>query len=262
MRTSSIIGRVAILGAGAVLVWRCVLALPGDTAGPDTARHLLQGTLISAGVVVLLALLLRLDRRGLPDVGMGPFPANARAFLLGVGLWALPALAGAAACVGLGWASISLESSVTAVLAALPPLALGVFLFEAFPEELILRGYVQGLVGRRYAAWVALLAQMLVFVLFAWAVGALYSTEQWMLIPGLALILGYARAVSGNVWCCIGIHLAWMTTAQLLSPAHGHAVVQGMQTLQFIAFALLPSMTIGIVLPLLRPTFDWRRTMA
>lgn len=33
----------------------------------------------------------------------------------------------------------------------------------------------------------------------------------------------------------------------------------GMQTLQFVAFVLLPSATIGIVLGVLRPHFDWRR---
>ena len=262
MRLPAIMSRLALLGVGIILLWRCVLALPGDSPGPDSARHLLQGALISAGVLAILALLLRYDRRGLPDIGFGTRSANVRAFLLGMGLWMLPALLGAALCVGMGWISVSRLSSVPAIVSALPPLALGVFLFEAFPEELALRGYAQTLVGKRHAAWIALLVQALLFVLFAWAVGALYSMEQWMFIPGFALILGYARAVSGNVWSCIGIHTAWMTTAQLLSPAHGHVAVEGMQTLQFFAFALLPSMTIGIVLPLLKPTFDWRRPMA
>lgn len=257
MPIAPIVLRLALLLAGIVLLWRGVLAIPGDGSGYRIGHHLLQGALISTGVLALVFLLLGRDRLPWRDAGFGSLPANARAFLLGAGLWLLPALLGIALCAGLDWVSISPVSTSSAILAAVLPLALGVFLIEAFPEELALRGYAQTLVGRRYAAWIALLVQMLLFVAFAWAVGALDSTQQWMFIPGLALILGFARAVSGNVWTCIGIHTAWMTTTQLLP----HFSVTGLQTLLFLAFTLLPSMTIGIVLPLRNPEFDWRKPM-
>ncbi len=253
--------RLALLLTGIIVLWRGALALPGAQDGYHVGRHLLQGGLVCAGVVLLVHALLRRDGRTWREAGFASLPANLRAFASGAALWLLPALAGGALCLALGWSTISLVSSPMAILAAVPPLALGVLLFEAFPEELAIRGYAQGLVGRRHAAWVALLAQMLLFVAFAWAVGALSSTRQWMFLPGFALILGYARALSGNVWTSIGVHAAWMTTAQLLSPGHGHVSVTGMQTLQFLAFALLPSMAIGIVLPLRNPSFDWRRPM-
>lgn len=256
MPWSTLALRLGLVAIAIVGIWRGALALFGGDAGYDPATHLLRGALISAAVLALVFLLLRLDRLRWRDIGHHAVGANLRAFALGAGLWLVPALLGTAACVALGWASIALLSTPSAMLAALLPLALGVFLVEAFPEELAVRGYAQGLLARRTAQWVALLLQMLLFVAFAWAVGAMSSPQQWMFLPGFALILGYARALTGNVWTGMGVHTAWMTTTQLL---HGHAAVDGLQTLQFVAFVLLPSATIGIVLGVLRPHFDWRR---
>lgn len=259
MRTSITLAvRLALLAAGSVLVWRSVLAFADDH---DPRTRLLAGLAISTAVFALVAALLRMDRLSWRDIGVHGFAANLRAFALGAGLWLLPALLGMIVCVSLGWASVTVLSAPSAIAVSLPPLALSVFLVEALPEELAMRGYAQGLVGRHAAAWLALLAQVLLFTAFAWAVGALGSLQQWLFIPGLALILGYARALTGNVWTGIGIHFAWMTTTQGLSPAQGHFAVDGIQTLQFLAFALLPSATIGTVLGLRHPGFDWRRRM-
>ena len=257
MRTYAALAlRLALLAAGLVLVWRITLSIAYQ-GGRDTASHLGAGLAISVATAALVYALLRLDRLSWRDVGVGNFAANLRAFALGAGLWLAPALAGVALCVALGWTSISLRSppAAAAMAMALLPLALGVFLVEALPEELALRGYAQGLVGRQAPAWVALLAQALLFTAFAWAVGALDSLQQWLFIPGLALILGYARALTGSVWTGIGIHATWMTAQQWMSL---HCSVAGMQTLQFLAFALLPSATLGIALGLRHPHFDWR----
>lgn len=251
--------RLGLLGVAIVATWYAALSVPGVDGLPAVATRTLQGALISASVLAIVFLLLRRDRLPWRDIGIRDAAANLRAFALGAGLWLAPALAGAALCVAMGWTTFSLQTTPMALLAALLPLALAVFLIEAFPEELALRGYAQGLVMRKAAPWVALLLQAALFVAFAWAVGALYSPQQWMFLPGLALILGYARALGGNVWTSIGVHAAWMTTTQLLAPQAGHVAVEGLQTLQFVAFALLPSATLGIVLGLLNPGFDWRR---
>ena len=131
----------------------------------------------------------------------------------------------------------------------------GVFLVEALPEELAVRGYAQGVAARRLTAWAALLVQVALFTGFAWAVGALASFQQWLFIPSFALILGYVRAVTGNVWTSIGVHTAWMTVQQWLAL---HADADGLQALQFVAFALLPSAALGTVLGLRHPHVDWR----
>lgn len=246
--------RVAIAVTAIVAVWRGSSLVFGG--GHDPELHLLRGTTASVLVLAVVAFLLRLDHLPWSVTGHQALRTNLRAFALGAALWLLPALAGMAACVAFGWSSVDLQSSPGTLLAALPLLALGVFLFEAFPEELVMRGYVQGLLERRTAQWIALLIQAALFTLFAWAAGALDTAQQWMFIPCLALILGYVRALTGNVWAGMGVHAAWMTTAQLVSH---HFAVEGQQAMQFVAFALLPSATIGAVLGMLRPDFRWRK---
>ncbi len=248
--------RLVPFAAALVLLWRLALGLPSLEHGALLQR-VAQGALVSIGVVALMAVLLRRDRLGWRVAGWpdraGQIPP---AFAAGAALWLLPAAAGVALCVSLGWVTLSPVAAPADLAMTLPAVALAVLLIEALPEELALRGYVQGLLQRRTAPWIALLAQVAVFVAFAWAAGALGTTQQWMFVPGLGLILGYARALSGQVWTCIGIHWAWITTTQWLLAGFE---VGGAQTLLFVAFALLPSMAIGIVLGLRRPDFDWRR---
>ncbi|MGY1529979.1 CPBP family intramembrane glutamic endopeptidase [Luteimonas sp. A649] len=248
--------RVAILLCVMAACWRFGMPL---STGRGTGGHVLLGLALSAVVLATVLLLARRERLAARMLGHHSAGANARAFFLGIALWTLPAAIGLALCTAAGWTTVAVHASPTEVLAAIPVAALGVFLVEAFPEELVFRGYIQGRVGRTRAAWVALLVQAALFIAFAWAVGALASLQQWMFLPGLALILGYARAVGGSVWLAMGVHTAWMTaTALLLSPQHGVATVGGVETLQFIAFALLPSATIGTVLGIRAPGFSWR----
>lgn len=253
MQLLPLIVRLAVLGAGMVALWSLVLALQVLPGSPMFGR-LLQGVLVSAGVVLMVSLLLRRDRLDMADIGIARLSTNIHAFLFGAGLWLLPALVGLALCVVMGWVSIALDSSATTIAPTMLLLIATVFLIEAFPEELAFRGYVQSLIWQRYAAWIALLLQAGIFVAFAWAVGAMHSAQQWSFIPGFALILGFARMVSGNVWTAIGIHTGWMTATQALN---GYATVENLGTLLFLAFTLLPSITIGIVLPMRNPAFKW-----
>lgn len=259
MPWSKLILRLGAVTIAVILIWRGALALVGYTGGYDPAGQLLIGAIISTAVLALVFLALRLDRLPWHTVGVHAAGTNLSAFALGAGLWLLPALLGTALCVALGWSSITLHSTPAAVLAAVPPLAVGVFLVEAFPEELAVRGYLQSMVARRAAQWVALLVQMALFVTFAWAVGALGSMQQWMFIPGFGLILGIVRAMAGSVWASMGVHFAWMTTTQLLN---GHASVDGLQTLLFVAFTLLPSATLAAFFSLRRPDFRWTARQA
>lgn len=259
MGSIALLLRLALFAAALALLWRLVLDLPGLPGLPPqpTVQHIVQGGVASLGVFALVAVLRRRDRLDWRVVGWPQRAACAlRGFATGAALWLLPAAAGVGLCLSLGWSTLSPVAGPVRLAMALPLVALAAFLLEALPEELALRGYVQGLVGRRAAAWVALLAQLAVFVAFAWSVGALATPQQWMFVPGLGLILGYARALSGQVWTCIGIHWAWMTATQWLLAGFE---VGGAQALLFVAFALLPSATIGLVLGLRRPDFDWRR---
>ncbi|MDH5833822.1 CPBP family intramembrane glutamic endopeptidase [Luteimonas kalidii] len=258
MSPTVVLLRLVLLVAGMLLVWRTTLSVLPYEAGRNASVHMTAGVLISAGVLGLLVVLKRLDGLSWREMGSGGAHRNLRAFALGAGLWLLPAAAGTALCIALGWSTLDLRSPGAHVAWTLPALALGVFLVEALPEELAVRGYAQGLAVRALPPWASLLLQVVVFTAFAWGVGALGSVQQWLFIPALALILGYARALTGSTWTGIGVHTAWMTSQQWLA---ANAEAQGMQTLQFVAFALLPSATLGAVLGMRHPEFDWRRAM-
>ncbi|MGY0612329.1 CPBP family intramembrane glutamic endopeptidase [Luteimonas sp. A501] len=248
--------RLAVLMAVVLTCWRTgVTVLPGSA--PESRIALGAG--LSCAVLITVLLLARFDRLPRAVLGHHGAAANARAFLLGVALWLVPALIGIGLCVALGWATVSLRASPGECLGTLALVGLAVFLVEAFPEELAMRGYVQGMLGTRFPPWVALLLQAALFLGFAWALGAMSTPSQQMLLPGFALILGYARAVGGSVWVPMGVHAAWMTTTQAMSPGYGLVVVEGLQALQFIAFALLPSAAIGSVLAIRAPGFSWTR---
>ena len=242
-----------VLPAVAFAVLLRLMARVDDGAwGP--AGVLLAGLLLSTAVLALVAWLRRREGLGWDAIGHHCAGRNLRAFALGAGLWLVPAAIGIALCSALGWSSISFRTPAVEVLAALPLLVFSVLLVEALPEELAVRGWAQGLAARRYPQWAALLLQAALFVAMAWLAGAMQSAEQWMFLPGFALILGYVRALSDSVWASIGVHFAWMATSQLIN---GHAAVEGMAMLQFVAFALLPSATLGAVLGMMRPDFRW-----
>jgi len=85
----------------------------------------------------------------------------------------------------------------------------------------------------------------------------MYSVEQLQFIPGFAIILGVLRAISGNMWTSIGFHTAIMAATQILGPIHGHFDVDGMFTLQFFAFILLPSVIGTTVLSFIYSSHNW-----
>src|SRR5690554_3159226 len=171
MSRTGIALRICAFAAALVFIWKGTLPLMVAAGGGPL--RLAAGALIAGAVLAVVLLALRMDRLGLRAIGHRGAAAGLRKFLAGMALWLLPALAGTALCLAMGWASIRLESPPATVLAALPALALGVLLVEAFPEELAFRGYLQGLLARRTAQWIALLVQGALFVVFAWAIGAL-----------------------------------------------------------------------------------------
>ncbi|MBD9369175.1 CPBP family intramembrane glutamic endopeptidase [Xanthomonas sp. XNM01] len=255
MRGTQLIWRSLVALAAAWALW--MLALPLAGPGHGLGGRLLSGGVLAAGALALVAGLLHRDRIPWSRIGMAGAAASARAFALGLCLWLLPAAAGMALCLGLGIAQIAPLAPFAEIWPRLALLMLAVFLTEALPEEVIWRGYLQGLFGSRMPQWAALLLQALAFVGFAYEIGALHDARQWMFLPGFALILGGLRAMSGTPWTAIGFHTAMMAATQLLTGQQTPFAVQGMQTLQFLAFILLPSASAGVVLGLLHPHFRW-----
>lgn len=237
--------RVGAVCLAAVAIWTLGLSWLPPAAAP--AQRLLAGAIISTLVLGLLACALRVERHGTGLLGLGQAADAAKGALAGAGLWLLTALPATALLVGTGVASVDMHSTWSEALASLALLVPAVLLIEALPEELLFRGYLQGTLARKLSPWLAVIAQALLFVAFAWAIGATAAPGQWSFLPGFALILGGLRLMGGNLGWPLGFHAALMIATQWLL-AHGHFKVGNAMAIQMLAFVVLPSAAYGVVL--------------
>lgn len=88
----------------------------------------------------------------------------------------------------------------------------GIILYAlvAINEELVSRGYIQGLVRRRFGITVAIVVTSLIFA--ALHLGNAHVFETPFSIINLFLVgvlLGLTREVTGGLWVPIGIHFTW-----------------------------------------------------
>lgn len=250
--------RLAVVLAATLLIWPGVAWLSTHVyAGlPQLARHAANALVVSVLAVPLVVAARRhLDRRpwsGLRLTGVrdGWWPLVAGALT-----WLVPALAGIALCVALGWVHITVADPAQ-VLRAVALLTVLVFVFEALPEELVFRGYVQRNLTTAMAPWLAVLVQALLFTVFGavlWAVSSGWETVPGRagLFLGMGVVLGCLRVITRNLWGCVGYHLAFQVTTQLLLTGHYAEIdVRGAETLTLVSFggALLLSTTVASLL--------------
>lgn len=251
---------IAVLGS-AIIIWNFIAYLSETFMGEryNSLNHFIIALITTILTIILLQLLVKIDKISWKDLGQTTFKTNVSSFLLGFFLWTIPATLGLFACLMLGWVEITAYTDFNYLLLSILILFITVFFIEALPEELIFRGYVYRYLNTVLPHWGTIILQALLFTLFAYFIGAIYSVEQLQFIPGFAIILGVFRAISGSVWTSIGFHVAIMTAMQILGPVHGHFDVTGTFTLQFIAFILLPSVVGATVLSFINSNHDWNQ---
>lgn len=84
------------------------------------------------------------------------------------------------------------------------------FVFVAVNEELLTRGYVQGLIRHHYGPWPAIIVTSLIFSSMHLANDNILQNPIPLLELFLAgILLGIAREASGSLWAPIGLHLTW-----------------------------------------------------
>lgn len=261
MRLNKVIMRISIIVLLSVLIWKTTIYLHGILLGQEYNRIAHFGIALFTTVLSLAVIDItrRLDKASWKQTGMGEMRSNFTSFLIGTVLWIIPAAIGLIICMIAGWSEIVIISSVTQLLLNYFILYIIVFLIEAFPEELIMRGYIYSYLNALFPHWVVVVVQTLIFSLFAYFIGAMYSLEQIMFIPGFGFMLGYFRAKSGNVWTSIGFHAAIMTTTQILNPIHNTFSVTGVFAIQFFAFNLLPYVFGAVALEYIYPKHDWHK---
>lgn len=242
-----------------ILIWRLILYFNDIFSGEEYSStiHFFTGLAITILSFTLVNTALSANRISWKQLGMGDFGKNIISFLVGSFLWLIPAAIGLIIVLSIGWAEITVTSNLSQLLSRLLILYITVFLIEAFPEELIMRGYIYSHINAIFPHWKTVLIQTLIFSIFAYFVGAIYSLEQLLFIPGYGFMLGYIRAKSGNVWTTIGFHTAIMTASQIINPVHGHFDVNGIFAIRFFAFNLLPYILGAITLEYIYSNHNW-----
>ncbi|MCZ8521651.1 MULTISPECIES: CPBP family intramembrane glutamic endopeptidase [Paenibacillus] len=205
---------------------------------PRTGIQILLAVATTGVAVPLIYLLRRFaDRRPWSGLGLSPLPSGLPYLLLGAGL--LFAMAGVALLTGsaLGWLRVvAFHLPAATLLLILINLPIALF-YEALPEELAFRGYIYRNLNTRLPRWLALVLQVIFFVLAPVALIAVLAAAglaTWdaitfeyiltLVVFGTALQL--SRILSGNLWMCIGYHLAWLETVRYIVVPDSSAIVE------------------------------------
>ncbi len=260
MKIKSMFFKVSIVFFFSVLIWKIVLHFNELYSGDSYSSmiHFLTALGIAVLSFILIDIMRRIDKISWKNLGMGSISSNISSFFVGTMLWLIPATIGIVITLLAGWAEITILSSLNQILLSTIVLYAIVFLIEAFPEEIITRGYIYSYLNTIFPHWVTLILQTLLFTLFAYLVGAVYSIEQLLFIPGYGFMLGYFRSKSGNVWASIGFHVSIMTASQILNPVHGNFDVSGVFAIRFFAFNLLPYVLGAFALEYIYPKHNWK----
>ncbi|KOP69233.1 CAAX protease [Bacillus sp. FJAT-18019] len=208
-----------VTGLGLAVV---IATVAGSYEFPTLGLQILLAVVTTSVSVPLIYLLRRyVDQRPWSGLGLSSPPSGFRYFLLGIGLLAL--ITAAALLIGsaAGWLRIvAFHFPVATMLVILinTPIA---FFYEAFPEELTFRGYVFRNLNTLFPRWLALLLQVILFVLapiavtgFMVALGIgtwdLITVEYIVNLTAFGTVLQLCRILSNNLWMNIGFHLAWL----------------------------------------------------
>ncbi len=216
--------RLVVVFVAASAIW-ALLGWLNDTVyeGRLTIAVRLANAALISGLVLPMVVAARrfLDRRPWHGLALQHPRSGWRPFLIGVLAFLLPSALGLGVALATGWVSLRAHVPPGTILGWAVLLVVLVFFFEALPEELIFRGYLQRNLATVMAPWVAALVQAVLFAVFGTALWV--ATEGWgvlaergMLFLGMGVVLGLLRIQTGSVWTPIGFHLAFQVTAQSL----------------------------------------------
>lgn len=250
--------RVAIVWIAMLLIWS-LLAVARDViwgAGADgytLGGHVMSAVLTTALAVPVVILARRaMDRDSVGSLGLRLDRAAVSQFVIGATAFLVPSAIGFAIVLALGWVTITPIASWAEILAFVPLLVVLVFLYEALPEELAFRGYMQTNLATRLSYWTTIIVQAVLFSLWGTALWLFTSGElmldRLVIFFFMAFLLGILRATTGSVWTTIGFHVAFQTVAQLLlNTARGHFVIEGTDMMQLVALGIVPFSLAAII---------------
>lgn len=258
------------------LVWRVVLGWLSFVAAlglavvvtlaaqkygfPVLAQQIILAVVTSSIAVPLIYLLRRhADNRPWSGLRLSSLPSGLPYLLLGAGF--LSTMMGVALLAGTlaGWirvVDVHLPVETLLIILINIPIA---FFYEAFPEEVTFRGYLYSNLRTRFGKWLALLLQIVLFVsapvaLTAALVAAGVGTWDLITIDYIVNLLAFGTALqlcrifSGNLWMCIGFHLAWLEMVRFVIVPSDYALIEVEYLSPYGSYLVsLGSVIVGIV---------------
>jgi uncharacterized protein len=234
------------------LVWRIVLAWLGffgcllvvgvaiqtvTSWLPEVTSNAAASAGIAASALGLVWLLRRhIDRRPWSGIALTLHRAAIPHLLAGIVLAGVVSMVAAATTVQLGladwgWSADTTNDVATKGLAiTIILIALSTVLVQAFPEELVFRGYIYANLGETLPLWVTVVSSSLIFGsmhLFS-NQGATTVAEQVIYAlsaTGFGLMLAVCRTVSGTLWLGIGFHCGFDVCNNRLTTMHHGAFI-------------------------------------
>lgn len=157
--------------------------------GYNSIIHFCTAFGIAAVSYLLIACMRRKDKLSWEEIGISKPGKNIHSFVLGTLLWLIPACIGLFICLITGWVKLTALMNLQQSLLRVLILYVIVFFMEAFPEELIFRGYYYSRIHVISSHFVTILIQTVLFTAFAFLIGSINSLEQLLFLPGYAIIL-------------------------------------------------------------------------
>lgn len=262
-RRLGLLWRLAIVLVAGSFVWLGILYVDRTFfgSGYDRLGHVTSAVLATVLTVPTVVLARRfLDRRPVAGLGLPPLGEGWRSLALGMGCYLIPAAAALALALALGRVEIAVDAPIGELVAFLVGLLAIVLLFEALPEELVFRGYVYHNLNTAVPRWAAVGGQAVLFALWGVAIGAAPTIDRIVFLASIAIIIGVIRVMTGDVWACIGFHLAFQTVQQGFGGSWmGDRIVSSSpQTLESIVLGLAPLVLAPFLLTLfVRDPTDW-----
>lgn len=194
--------------------------------------NLLQGLIFSGVMVPVIWFLTKKYYKELTElVGFSSISKSFKFFILGFGLILFPMILTLFMTEFMGWGDVQMNDANSAWYAILVIL-LGVFLFEALPEELIFRGYIFTKLNTTYKKWMAAFVTVILFVLLPVLMvpiqqgifGMDINLNGQNQVSGSYLVtmlffgsfVQYLRIITNSVWTGIGFHLAFVGIDRLI----------------------------------------------
>ena len=257
--------RIGLVLAAGVGIWDLMSWLTANLYGGQlTIPVRLANAALISGLAIPMVILVRryLDRRAWSGIGLGMSARAWRPFLIGVLAFLAPSALGLLIALATGWLSLQAHVPMAHILGWAALLVVLVFFFEALPEELIFRGYLQRNLTTVMAPWLAAIAQAVLFAVFGTALWV--ASEGWgvlaergIMFLAMAVVLGLLRIQTGSVWTPVGFHLAFQVVAQtVLSQRVGTDNEPGLMIAAIISAFVLGTTVVAL---LHRTEANWSR---